>query len=188
VTTGTDRGRLSEALWPAVFGGVSFGPTLEACDVLLFGEGWSWSGTAARSVFYAVAVAVFSVVALRFSATARERADVGRAVSTGVLPEAADAEWRRRLVAERHRLRANRTGVPGVAALVAVLVAVVTLLPDGPGGWGWLLAVGLAAAGGLLTVRERSRLRTVDRLLEELGPLQGPAASSRAEGGRESFH
>jgi hypothetical protein len=174
VTTGADRGRLSETLWPAVLGAVFFGPTLEACDVLLFGEGWSWGGTAARSVFYAVGFALFSVIALRFSATARERADVGRAVSTGVLPEEADAGWRRRLVVERHRLRTNRTGVPGVAVLVAVLVAVVTLLPDGPGGRGWLLTVGLALVGGLLTVRERSRLRTVERLLGELGPPQGP--------------
>jgi hypothetical protein len=58
-----------------------------------------------------------------------------------------------------------------------VLVIVVTLLPDGPGGSGWLLAAGLALAGGLLTARERRRLRTVERLIGERGPLQDPAAS-----------
>jgi hypothetical protein len=65
-----------------------------------------------------------------------------------------------------------------------------TLLPSGPGGGGWLLAAGLAPAGGLMTVREGGRLRTADRLPAEMddGPLQGPTASLRAEGGRGSFY
>jgi hypothetical protein len=176
VTTRADRGRLSEVLWPAVLGGLFFGPAMQVADVLLFAEVWSWGETAGRSAFYAVGFALFSAVALRFSATARERAAMGRAVSTGVLPEEADAEWRERLTAERRRLDSNRTAGPGLSCLAAVLVAVVTLLPDGPGGWGWLLAVGLAAAGGLLTLRERRRLRTVDRLL-----AGRPPAGSRRE-------
>ena len=60
-----------------------------------------------------------------------------------------------------------------------VLVAVVTLLPRGPGGEGWV-AAGVALAGGLLTVRERRCLRSVERLLAELG--EGPVA------GGESAH
>ena len=61
-----------------------------------------------------------------------------------------------------------------------VLVAVVTLLPRGPGGEGWVVAAGVALAGGPLTVRERRRLRSVERLLAELG--EGPVA------GGESAH
>jgi hypothetical protein len=131
---------------------------------------------------------MFSAVAVRFSATSRKRAAVGRAVSTGVLPEDADGEWRGPLTAEQRRLQSGRTAVPSLSGLAAVLVGITTLLPAGPGGGGWLLAAGLGLAGGLLTVRERSRLRTVDRLLAELGPLQGPAASLRAEEGRGSFN
>ena len=142
---------------------------MQVSDVLLFGEVWSWREVAVRSAFYAVGVALFSAVALRFSATARERADVGRVVSAGVLPEDADGMWRGRLAAERRRLQSNRTAVPGLSGLAAVMVAVVTLLPDGPGGSGWLLAAGLALAGGLLAARERRRLRTVERLLREPG-------------------
>jgi hypothetical protein len=183
VTTRGDRGRLSAALWPALVGGAYFGPVMQVSDALLFGEVWSWPEVAVRSASYAVGVALFSAVALRFSVTARERADVGRVVSAGVLPEDADGEWRGRLTAEQRRLQSGRTAVPSLSGVAAVLVAVVTLLPDGPGGGsGWLLAAGLALAGGLLAVRERGRLRTVDRLLAELGPLHGPAASSRAEG------
>lgn len=142
---------------------------MQVSDVLLFGEVWSWGDVAARSASSAVAMVVFSAAALRFSAVARERADVGRVVSTGVLPAAAGAEWRGRLTAERRRLHSNRRGVPGLAALVAVLLAVVSLAPRGPGGAGWILAAGLALGGGLLSVRDRRRLRTADRLLAELG-------------------
>ncbi len=176
VTTRADRGRLSEVLWPAVLGGSFFGPVMQVSDVLLFGEVWSWGETAARSAFYAVGVALFSAVALRFSATARERADVGRAISTGVLPEDAGGGWRGRLTAEQRRLQSGRTAVPSLSGLAAVLVAVATLLPAGPGGGGWLLAAGLALAGGLLTVRERSRLRTMERLLRECPASRGESA------------
>jgi hypothetical protein len=196
VTTGTDRGRLSEALRPAVFGGVFFGPAMQVSDVLLFGEAWSWFGVVVRSVFFAVAMGLALAVQYRFSAAGRERAAVSRAVSAGVLPEAADAEWRGPLTAERRRLHSSRTGVPALSALLAVLVAVVTSVPDGPGGGGWLLAVGLALAGGLGGLQQHRRLQTADGLLAELGPLQGPAAGSvrrlipsvRGMRGTGSFH
>ena len=204
MTTEADRGRLSEALWPAVFGGVFFGPAMQVSDVLLFDEVWSWFGVIVRSVFFAVAMGLGLAVQYRLSAAGRERVAVSRAVSTGVLPEAARAEWREPLTAERRRLHSSRTGVPALSAVLAVLVAVVTLLPDGPGGWGWLLAVGLALAGGLAGLQQHRRLQVADRLLAELGPLQaeGPRppqpsraraeppgeASLRAEGGRGSFH
>jgi len=168
VTTRVDPGRLSEAVRWAVSGAVFFGPVVQVFGVLLFGEVWSWWEVAARSALYAVGVALFLVVAVRFSAGARERVDVGRAVSTGVLPEGAAAEWRERLTVERRRLHSNRTAVPGLSGLAAVLVVVATLLPDGPGGGGWLLAVGLALAGALLTVRERRRSETVDGLRAQL--------------------
>ena len=176
MTTRADRGRLSEVLWQALCGGLFFGPTLEACDVLLFGEVWGWGEAVARSVLFAVLMTVFSAVAVRFSATSRERADVGRVVSTGVLPEDGDGEWRGRLTAEQRRLQSGRTAVPSLSGLAAVLVAVATLLPAGPGGGGWLLAAGLALAGGLLTVRERSRLRTVEQLLRECPASGGESA------------
>ena len=88
------------------------GPAVQGCDVLLFGEVRSRWEVAARSAFFAVAMAVSSAAALLFSAASRERADVGRAVSTGVRPKAAHAEWRARLTAERCRLHSDRTGVP----------------------------------------------------------------------------
>ena len=101
---------------------------------------------------------------------------MGRAISTGVLPEDADGGWRGRLTAEQRRLQSGRTAVPSLSGLAAVLVAVATLLPAGPGGGGWLLAAGLALAGGLLTVRERSRLRTVEQLLRECPASGGESA------------
>lgn len=73
MTTRADRGRLSEVLWQALPGALFFGPTLEACDVLLFGEVWGWGEAVARSALFAVPMTVFSAVAVRFSATARER-------------------------------------------------------------------------------------------------------------------
>ena len=188
MTTRAGRGWLSEALWPAAFGGAFFGPAMQVSDVLLFGEVWSWFGVVVRSVSFAVAMGLGLAAQQRFSAAGRERAAASRAVTAGVLPEGAGAEWRARLTAERRRLHSSRTGVPGVAALVAVLVGVVSLLPRGPGAGGWVLAVGLVLVGGLLAVRERRRLQTADRLLAELGPSQGPAVSWRAEGGRGSFH
>ncbi len=187
MTTRADRGRLSEALWPAVLGGVFFGPAMQVSDVLLFGEVWSWFGAVVRSVFFAVAMALGLAVQYRFSAAGRERAAVSRAVSSGVLPESADAAWRGPLAAERRRLHSSRTGVLALSALLAVLVAVVTSLPDGPGGWGWPLTLGLALAGGFAGLQQHRRRHTADRLLAELGALQGSAASVRAEGGRGSF-
>ena len=174
MTTRADRGRLFAVLWPALPGTLIFGPTLEACDVLLFGEAWSWFGAVVRSVSFAAAMGLGLAAQLLFSQSARERADVGRAASTGVLPEGADGEWRGRLTAERRRLQVNRTAVPSLSGLAVVLVAVVTLLPRGPGGEGWVVAAGVALAGGLLTVRERRCLRSVERLLAELG--EGPVA------------
>ena len=91
MTTRADRGRLSEALWPAVVGGVFFGPAMQVSDVLLFGEVWSWFGAVVRSVFFAVAMGLGLAVQYRFSAAGRERAAVSRAVSAGILPESADA-------------------------------------------------------------------------------------------------
>jgi hypothetical protein len=180
VTTRADRGWLSEALWPAAFGGVLFGPAMQVSDVLLFDEVWSWFGAVVRGVFFAVAMGLGLAVQYRFSAAGRERAAVSRAVSAGVLPESADAEWRGPLAAERRRLHSSRTGVPALSALLGVLVAVVTLLPDGPGGWGWLLAVCLALAGGLAGLQQHRRLHTADRLLAEL--------AGRSVGGGESAH
>ena len=121
MTTRADRGRLLEVLWPALPGSLFFGPTLAACDVLLFGEVWSWFGAVVRSVSFAAAMGVGLAAQLVFSAAARERADVGRAVSTGVLPEGVDGGWRRRLTAERRRLQANRTAVPSLSGLAVVL-------------------------------------------------------------------
>ncbi len=176
MTTRADRGRLSEVLWPSVFGCLFFGPAMQVSDVLLFDEVWSWGETAARSAFFAVLMAAFSAASLLFSASARERAAVARTVTTGVLPE--DGDWRGPLTAERRRLRSAPAGVAGLLAFLVVLVVVVTLLPDGPGGSGWLLAVGLALAGALLAVRERRRLQAVDQLLAGLGG--GPAAEGES--------
>ncbi len=72
--------------------------------------------------------------------------------------------------------------MPGLSGLAAVLVLVGTLLPDGPGGSGWLLAAGLALAGGLLTARERRRLRTVERLIGERGPCRIPPRAGERRG------
>ena len=71
-------------------------------------------------------------------------------------------------MAERRRLRSDLVGAPLLSAGVAVLVAAAALQPEGPGGWGWLYAVGLALTGGLLAVRGRRRLQTADRLLAGL--------------------
>jgi len=65
-----------------------------------------------------------------------------------------------------------------------VLVAVVTFLPDGPGGWGWLLAVGLVVAGGLLGLQQHRRLRTVERLLAQLGEGSASGGESAHAGDR----
>src|SRR3712207_8948604 len=67
---------------------------MQVSDVLLFGEVWSWFGAVVRGVFFAVAMGLGLAVQYRFTAAGRERAAVSRAVSAGVLPESADAEWR----------------------------------------------------------------------------------------------
>ncbi len=184
MTTRVDRGWLSEVSWSAVSGGVFFGPAVQVSDVLLFGEVWSWSGAVVRGVFFAVALGLGLAVQYRFSAAGRARVAVSRAVSAGVLPESADAAWRGPLAAERRRLHSSRTGVPALSALLAVLVAVVTLLPDGPGGWGWLLAVGLALAGGSVGVQQHRRLHAADRLLARTSGAVGRGGESAHVGDR----
>src|SRR3712207_313612 len=155
---------------------------MQVSDVLLFGEVWSWFGAVVRGVFFAVAMGLGLAVQYRFTAAGRERAAVSRAVSAGVLPESADAEWRGPLAAERRRLHSSRTGVPALSALLAVLVAVVTLLPDGPGGWGWLLAVGLALAGGLAGLQQHRRPAHRGPAAGRTGPPAG-SRRERASGG-----
>ena len=107
VPTRADRGRPSEVLSPAVSGGTFFGPAVQVSDVLLFGETWSWWEALARSVLFAVGAGLALAASLRFSAAARERATVQRAVSTGVVPTGAGGEWLGRLTAERNRLRSE---------------------------------------------------------------------------------
>ena len=168
MTTRADRGRLTEVLWPAVLAGAFFGPTMQVFDVLVFDEAWSWGEVAGRSAFFAVAMALLNGGLLRFSAAARERAAVERAVSVGVVPQGVDEQWAGRLAAERHRLRSDRVGVPLVLTAVAVLTVVAELQPDGPGTWGWLLAAALQGAAVVLALWRHRRLQTAERLSAEL--------------------
>ena len=168
VTTRVDPGWLPEVLRPAVLGGVLYGALVQVLDLFAWGERWNWREAVLGGVLFAVGMGLFLGVQLRFSAAARERAAVARAMSTGVLPEGADEDWRRRLEVERDQVRATRAGALGISALLAVLVAVATLLPEGPGGRGWLLAAGLLLLGALVTAREHRRVRTADRLLAQL--------------------
>ena len=168
VPTPGDRSWTPGDLWSAAFGGAFFGPGMQAADVLVAGEAWSWTEAALRSAFFGICMALAAMAYLRFSARVRERAAVERAVSAGALPRDAGAEWVGRLAAERRRLRSDLVGAPLVSAGVAVLVAAAALQPEGSGGWGWLYAVGLVLTGGLLAVRGRRRLQTADRLLAGL--------------------
>ncbi len=168
MTTRADRGRLTEVLWPAALAGAFFGPTMQAFDVLVFDEAWSWGEVAGRTAFFAVAMGLSSAVFLRFSAAARERAAVERAVSAGSLPEGVDEQWAGRLAAGRHRLSSDRVGVPVVLTAVAVLTVVAVLQPDGPGNLGWVLAAALQGAAVVLALWRHRRLRTAERLSAEL--------------------
>ncbi len=141
---------------------------MQVLDVLALQEVWSWGETALHGVVLAVGIGACLGLELRFSAVAQERAAVRQVVSAGVLPEGAGGDWRGRLTAERWRLSSRRVGAVGISALLAVLVAVATLLPEGPGGWGWLHAAGLALAGGLVAAWAHRRLVTVDRLRAQL--------------------
>ncbi len=89
--------------------------------------------------------------------------EVQRAVTAGALPDGAGGEWSRRLGAHRRRLRVDRAGTSAVPVLGAVLVTVASLVPEGPGGWGLLLAAGLLPAGGPTALRRHRRLQSVDR-------------------------
>ena len=168
MTTPVGPGRYREVLRPAVLAGVLYAPMVQVLDVLAWGERWNRREAVLGGVLFVVGMVLFLGAQLHFSAAARERAAVGRAVSTGVLPGGADERWLGRLGAERDRVRTTRTGAPGVSVGLAVLVAVTILLPQGPGRWGWVLAVGLVAFGGLVRRREDHRLGNADRLHREL--------------------
>ncbi|TFV56563.1 hypothetical protein E4P41_15645 [Geodermatophilus sp. DF01-2] len=175
MTARVDRGQLSDALWPAAFGIALFGPGMQATEVLSGGEAWSWVEAVLRGGFFGACVALAAMVYLRFSARARERAAVERAVSAGALPDDAGAEWVGRLAAERRRVRSDRFAVPLFSAAVAVLVAAAALQPEGPGGWSWLYVVGLLALGVVVGLREHRRSQTAERLLTELRERLAPA-------------
>jgi hypothetical protein len=168
VTATVERAWLTEVLWPATLGGVFFGPTAQVVDVLGFGDTWNWREVLLQAVLFVAGAGLFVVAQLYSSAGARERAAVGRAVSTGTLPAQAGGEWLDPLTAERGRLQLARAGVPAVTTLLVLSVAVTALLPEGPGGRGWLLCVGLALVGGLATVRQRRHLQAAVRLQTEL--------------------
>ncbi|WP_369251952.1 hypothetical protein [Geodermatophilus amargosae] len=168
MTTRVDPGWLPEVLRPAVLAGALYAPTVQVLDLFVFREEWNWREAGLGGVLSTVGMGLFLALQLRFSAAARQRAAAGRAVSTGVLPGGADGEWLVRLAEQRDQAHATRTGALGIAALLAALVAVATLLPEGPGGWGWLLVAGLVLLGGLVTARERRRRETADRLRLEL--------------------
>lgn len=168
MTTGTSGARPSEVLWPAVVGGAFFGPAVQVLEVLGPGGSWVWRDVLVRSALFAVAMGLVVAVQLRFSAAARERSGVERAVSDGVLPAGADRDLLHRLTAERRRLRTTRSGAPVVALSLAALVAVLTLRPEGPGGVGWVCVAGLVLGGGLVAARSHRRLRTAERLRGEL--------------------
>ncbi|WP_175561436.1 hypothetical protein [Geodermatophilus obscurus] len=183
-TTPGDRSWTPGELWSAAFGGVFFGPGMEAVDVLVAGEAWSWAEAALRGAFFGVCTALAAMAYLRFSARGRERATVERAVSAGALPWDAGAEWVGRLTAERRRPRSDLVGAPLFSVGVAVLVAAAALQPEGPDGWGRLYAVGLVLTGGLLAVRGRRRLQTAERLLAQLGEVSGRGSGSAHVGDR----
>ncbi len=155
-------------VWPAVLAAAFFGPTLQALDVLSFDEAWSWAEAAGRSAFFAVVMALGLVLHSRFSASGRERALVERALTVGALPDDAGGEWLGRLSAARHRLRSDRTGLPGITALAALLVAVACLQPDGPGAGGWVYVAVLVALGAVFGLRQQRRMETAARLSAEL--------------------
>ena len=141
---------------------------MQVFELLAFDEAWNWGEVAGRSAFFTAAMGLFSAVLPRFSAGARERAAVERAVSAGVLPEGTDEQWVGRLVAERRRLRSDRTASSVILAVVAVLTVIAVQRPDGPGNWGWVLATGLLGAGVVLGLWQHRRLQTAGRLSAEL--------------------
>ena len=160
-------------MWPAVLAAAFFGPTLQALDVLSFDEAWSWTEAAGRSAFFAVVMALGLVLQSRFSASGRERALVERALVERAPDGRGPArrcrgEWLGRLTAARHRLRSDRTGLPGITVLAALLVAVACLQPDGPGAGGWVYVAVLVALGAVLGLRQQRRMETAVRLSAEL--------------------
>ena len=168
MTTRVDPGSRPDVLRPAVLGGVLYAPTMQVLDQLAFGERWNWREAVLGAALFTVGMALFLAVRTRLSAAARHRAAVARAIAAGVLPDDADRGWLGRLAEECGQLRATRSGARGIAVLLAVLVAVAALLPEGPGGWGWLLAAGLVLFGVLVASSEGRRLENADRLRLEL--------------------
>ncbi len=168
MTARVDPRSLPEVLRQAVLGAALYGPTVQVLDVFVFGEVWNWREAVVSAALFAAGAGLFLVVQVHLSAAARQRAAVARAVSAGVLPGGADREWLRRVTEERDRLRATRTGALVVSVFLAVLVAVATLLPEGPDGEGWLLAAGLVLFGGLVAAGARRRHDHADRLTAEL--------------------
>lgn len=96
-------------------------------DVLFDGVSWSWRRVLLTGALFAVGSGLATAVGPALSAAARERAAVARVVSAGVLPGDAGPEWTDRLATEDRRLRSARAGVPAVAALLAVAVALIAV-------------------------------------------------------------
>jgi Flp pilus assembly protein TadB len=83
-----------------------------------------------------------------------------------VLPGDAGPEWTDRLATEDSRLRSARSGVPAVAALLAVAIALVAVqVQDATV---WLCVAVLVLAGALGAVSSARRLSTVERLAADL--------------------
>ena len=68
VPTPGDRSWTPGDLWWAAFGGAFFGPGMQATDVLVAGEAWSWAQAALRSAFFGICMALAAMAYLRFSA------------------------------------------------------------------------------------------------------------------------
>ena len=140
---------------------------MQVVDVLFDGVSWSWRRVVLAAVFYAVGSGLATALAPAFSAAARERVAVSRAVSAGVLPSTAGTESADRLAAEDRRLRSARSGVPTVAILLAAAVAVIAVQVQDR--TVWLCVAVLVLAGALGAVCTHRRLSTVERLAAGTG-------------------
>ncbi|WP_336029076.1 hypothetical protein [Geodermatophilus sp. FMUSA9-8] len=164
MTTRAVRGWPSDVLVPTLLGGTFYATAMQSLDVLAFDEVWSWGRAAVTGTAFAAVFGLAMAAQYRFTVRGRERAEVARVVASGVLPAGSDREWWGRLEAERRRLRSNGTGALAISVLGALLVAVVTPLRDGPGEWGWGLALALLLVGGVAVRHQRLRSAAVDRM------------------------
>ncbi len=167
--TPPDRRHLLVLAGRAATGGAVYGPGLQAFEVLSDDGTWSWAEVASRSAFFAVAMAVLTVVVRRYSQDTQERDTVARVLSAGALPSGAEPEqWAGRLRVARYRLQSDRTAACAFSVLLAALVGAAALQSAGPDVGVWLYVAALLGAGVVLTVRQHRRLRTAERLSAEL--------------------